>query len=957
MRTELLATTMQQTLTPEAAAVLTRSIEEARRRRHGQTTPLHVAANLLSFPSGILRRACALSHPLLSSSHPLHCRALDLCFSVALDRLQANAGSGGGSDDDAADASPPLSNALVAAVKRAQAHQRRGCSDQQQPPLLAVKVELGQLVVSILDDPSVSRVMREAGFSSPAVKSAIEQSLFSGTNSPATKNAHMSPVLQKQGPESKNKGEVNLKKVLEIMTRSNKMNPVLVGESNAVALMKQLLEMIKNEELGMEAPATLRFAQVVSLEKEIGSLERSLIPRKISEFYRDLEPRIRAFPVDGRVGGLILYLGDLKWLVEGVSAEGGSSAQHLQVGRAAVAEMGRLLARLRERNTTRVWAVGTATCATYLRCQVYHPTMESEWDLQALPVAPPRSPLLAGRGFFPSSTPANAPSKFPTLEYSSCFQRNDLCPLCREGYHIELARLVSEERTENSNVNLSQWLQIALPCNNNSKADHLQKQRAVELLDKWRGKCARLHMSSHATVITSERILSGSISPPPNGSGRSPKLNSSKIQVVPVKTDLALGLSYEKSTNDSSIQHCPSISDAPDSQKRLLQGLTAAVSWQPEAASAIATALTKKSELCNGKLRLEADSWLLFSGPDKVGKRKMASALSELMFDDPPVTIHLSSPSADGDEAEPGTNFLGTTVLDRIAEAVSRNPLSVIVLDEIDRASHLAQEAIKSAIQRGRFLDSHGGEVNLETGSILFILILDWRHDHLKDFEDCQLQSEDKLLDSANSEWQLELSFCEKKGKRNADHRLSEEEEQPKKQKKPSLDLNLAVSVDDSSEEGSWNTSDLTVEQEHKHRQQLAIRCPTPSHASQLIDMVDATVVFKPVEFGSLRDRVTRSISSKITKIMGDQQTLQIDEEALDRIVGGVWQSGATNLFEEWTERVLVPGINQLRKNSDANGRSIVRLSSTKTDNQSSQNGSCARNCFPKSISIAINGT
>ncbi|KAG6511740.1 protein SMAX1-like [Zingiber officinale] len=955
MRTEVLAMTMQQTLTPEAAAVLTRSIEEARRRRHGQTTPLHVAANLLSFPSGILRRACALSHPLLSSSHPLHCRALDLCFSVALDRLQANAGAGGGSDDDAADASPPLSNALVAAVKRAQAHQRRGCSDQQQPPLLAVKVELGQLVVSILDDPSVSRVMREAGFSSPAVKSAIEQSLFSGTNSPSTKNAHMSPVLQNQGPESKNKSEVNLKKVLEIMTRSNKMNPVLVGESNAVALMKQLLEMIRNEELGMEAPATLRFAQVVSLEKEIGSLERSLIPRKISELYRDLEPGIRAFPVDGRVGGLILDLGDLKWLVEGVSAEGGSSAQHLQSGRAAVAEMGRLLARLRERNTTRVWAVGTATCATYLRCQVYHPTMESEWDLQALPVAPSRSPLLTGRGFFPSSTPANARSMFPTLQYSSCFQRTDLCPLCREGYHIELAKLVSEERTENSNVNLSQWLQIALPCNNNSKADHLQKQKAEELLETWRGKCARLHMSSRATVITSERILSGSISPPPNDSGRSLKLNSSKHQVVPVKTDLALGLSYQKSTTDSPIQHCRSISDdAPDSRDRLLQGLTAAVSWQPEAASAIATALTKKSKLCNGKLILEAGSWLLFSGPDNVGKRKMASALSELMFDDPPVTIHLSSPSADGDEAEPGTNFQGTTVLDRIAEAVGRNPFSVIVLDEIDRGSHLAQEAIKSAIQRGRFHDSHGGEVNLETGSILFILILDWRHDHLKDFEDCQLQSEDKLLDSDNSEWQLELSFCEKKGKRNAD-RFSEE--QPQKQKKPSLDLNLAASVDESSEEGSWNNSDLTVEQEHKQQQQLATGGPTPSHASQLIDMVDAAVVFKPVEFGSLRDTVTRSISSKITKIMGDQQTLQIDEEALDRIVGGVWQSGATNLFEEWTDRVLVPSINQLSKNSDVNGRSIVRLSSTKNDNQSSQNGSCARNCFPNSISIAIDGT
>ncbi|KAM0033299.1 putative Clp, repeat (R) domain, Clp domain superfamily protein [Helianthus debilis subsp. tardiflorus] len=72
---------------------------------------------------------------------------------------------------------PFISNALMAALKRAQAHQRRGCPEQLQPPLLAVKVKLEQVVVSILDDPSMCRVMREAGFSSPAVKETMEQLL------------------------------------------------------------------------------------------------------------------------------------------------------------------------------------------------------------------------------------------------------------------------------------------------------------------------------------------------------------------------------------------------------------------------------------------------------------------------------------------------------------------------------------------------------------------------------------------------------------------------------------------------------------------------------------------------------------------------------------------------------------------------------------------------------------
>jgi len=37
--------------------------------------------------------------------------------------------------------------------------------------------------------------------------------------------------------------------------------------------------------------------------------------------------------------------------------------------------------------------LGTATCETYLRCQVYHPTMETDWDLQAVRIIS-KAPLL-----------------------------------------------------------------------------------------------------------------------------------------------------------------------------------------------------------------------------------------------------------------------------------------------------------------------------------------------------------------------------------------------------------------------------------------------------------------------------------------------------------------------------------------------------------------------------------
>lgn len=399
--------TIQQTLTPEAASVLNHSIAEAGRRNHGQTTPLHVAATLLGSPSGYLRQACIKSHP--NSSHPLQCRALELCFSVALERLPTAQNMSPGME-------PPISNALMAALKRAQAHQRRGCPEQQQQPLLAVKVELEQLIISILDDPSVSRVMREASFSSPAVKATIEQSLNSSaaaaaaaasTNSspiglgfrpggatvavpgPPNRNLYLNPRLQQQGSAAQSgqqRGE-EVKRVMDILVRAKKRNPVLVGESEPEAVMKELLRRVENGELG---EGLLQNVEVVHLEREL-SPDRAQILAKVKDLGVLVETRI----AKSNGGGVILNLGDLKWLVEqppgglgGVPSSGAVQQQVVsEAGRAAVAEMGKLLGMFGEGGSGRLWLIGTATCETYLRCQVYHPSMENDWDLQAVPIA------------------------------------------------------------------------------------------------------------------------------------------------------------------------------------------------------------------------------------------------------------------------------------------------------------------------------------------------------------------------------------------------------------------------------------------------------------------------------------------------------------------------------------------------------------------------------------------
>ncbi|KAJ6414721.1 hypothetical protein OIU84_003684 [Salix udensis] len=172
-------TTARQCLTEEAAHALDEAVNVARRRGHGQTTSLHAVSALLSLPSSPLRDACARA--MNSAYSPrLQFKALELCLGVSLDRVPTS---------QLSDDSPPVSNSLMAAIKRSQANQRRQpenfnlyhqIQQQQQQSsssISCIKVELQNLILSILDDPVVSRVFGEAGFRSSEIKLAIVRPL------------------------------------------------------------------------------------------------------------------------------------------------------------------------------------------------------------------------------------------------------------------------------------------------------------------------------------------------------------------------------------------------------------------------------------------------------------------------------------------------------------------------------------------------------------------------------------------------------------------------------------------------------------------------------------------------------------------------------------------------------------------------------------------------------------
>ncbi|XAR63753.1 hypothetical protein NMG60_11023807 [Bertholletia excelsa] len=399
------ACALQQTLTQEAASVLKHSLSLARRRGHAQITPLHVATTLLTTRNSILKRACAKSQP-IQAPHPFHCRALELCFNVALNRLPTT-------PTPLIHSQPSYSNALIAALKRAQAHQRRGCiENQQQQPLLAIKVEIEQLVLSILDDPSVSRVMKEAGFSSTAVKSNLEDSSppssvfygssggvysspcspsrFDSINPSSFLNTHFlaynfsnsepnqlffSP--RKKNPDGQFVDLGCVKEVLEVFQKKKRRNTVIVGDSVSAteAVVSELMSNVEKREVPEELKST-HFIKFQFSSVPLRFMKREEVEMNLS----DLKRKVDSLASDG--GGVIIYTGDLKWTAEMGSEEiscGYNPVNHL------VAEIGRLLCDYSSLNA-RVWLVATANFQTYMRCQMRQPSLEVQWSLQAVSV-------------------------------------------------------------------------------------------------------------------------------------------------------------------------------------------------------------------------------------------------------------------------------------------------------------------------------------------------------------------------------------------------------------------------------------------------------------------------------------------------------------------------------------------------------------------------------------------
>ncbi|GLT31477.1 hypothetical protein SLA2020_062100 [Shorea laevis] len=394
-------TVARQCLTPEAANALDEAVGVARRRGHAQTTSLHAVSALLSLASSPLREACARARNAAYSPR-LQFKALDLCLSVSLDRVPSSQQVGH---------EPPVSNSLMAAIKRSQANQRRqpenfhlyrDISQQNLSNISCVKVELQHLILSILDDPVVSRVFGEAGFRSSEIKLAIIRPLPNLLRYPRPRgppvflcNLENSNPDHDRGPRRSFSfpfpgfaaffdGEENCRRIGEVLAR--RRNPLLVGIC-ARDTLTSFIDSVEKKKDGILAKE-ISDSNVIGIDSDVsrfinGDVDKGCLDSKFEEMGRVLQRDLGP--------GLVVNYGDLEVLL----SDNRKNDENDKVGASdpasyVVAQLTRLL----QLHGEKVWLLGSAASyETYLKFVGRFPSTEKDWNLQILPITSLRPSL------------------------------------------------------------------------------------------------------------------------------------------------------------------------------------------------------------------------------------------------------------------------------------------------------------------------------------------------------------------------------------------------------------------------------------------------------------------------------------------------------------------------------------------------------------------------------------
>ncbi|KAJ0258683.1 Protein SMAX1-LIKE 8 [Hirschfeldia incana] len=875
----------KQCLTAESSYALQEAVNVARRRGHYQTTSLHAVSALLSLPSSVLRDACALVRNSAYSPR-LQFKALDLCLSVSLDRIQSGQQQPG-SDD------PPVSNSLMAAIKRSQAHQRRlpenfrmyqemmTSQNQSSNSLSCVKVELRQLILSILDDPVVSRVFGEAGFRSSELKLSIirpiphllrysssrqqQQPMFLYNVTGNHTEPELNPVRWGFSVPNQNlAGDSDHRRISAVFARDKWRNPLLVGESSQAAL-TVFLNSLDNRTDGLTA---------VSLSSEISDQVNVKFDKTYTDArFRDLEKV--AEQVSGR--GLVLSYGDLRVFTDDGEGNGSAAASYI------VSRVSELL----RRSGKRVWLIGAAASnEVYEKMVKKFPNVEKDWDTQLLTIT---TTTLS------SCQPRHKSSLMGSfVPFGGFFSTPDL-KLPFSGLNMETTGPVSSISVQTQST-LPPWLQMTtvteLNQKNSSKFPSAQTTKRLESVCGTKSTISASASTSSAKSVTTD-------------------LN---VKNCPITT----GFGLKKQSDENGFAHTRSASRDlnVESFKIIYRRLTDRVSEQDEAARVISSALSQPPRISTRR-----DVWLHLVGPDTVGKRRMSLVLAEIMYQSEhrfiPVDLGAAEHGMDG--CDDVVRLRGKTMVDHIFEVLCRSPFCVVFLENIDKADEKLQMSLLKAIETGKFMDSHGREVGI--GNTTFVMT----SSSVQDSGTIPTYSEEKLLRAKGRQVEIRIETVSRLPNVRSISRLRSVKKRKMIGLRDDQDMNEIVETGKQMNKTINGVLDLNLpaqETDHSEEHSKVWLVNLKKH-NRLTE-----VPFKPFDFEELAEKIKKSVKEFFEKcVRSSECLLEVDPMIMERLLAVVYFSDCgKDIIKELMEKVMTRVFLHVKERYEITSCSVVKL-------------------------------
>lgn len=375
--------------------------------------------------------------------------------------------------------------------------------------------------------------------------------------------------------------------------------------------------------------------------------------------------------------------------------------------------------------------------------------------------------------------------------------------------------------------------------------------------------------------------------------------------------------------------------------KILFEALSKAVRWQDEAIRAIIKTIvcgSTKSAKDHG-LNQRGDKWMNFVGPDRHGKKKIAVSLAELLYGSRENFTFVDLSSKEMNECS--MKFRGKSHLDFLVDECCKKPLSVVFIENVDKADIVAQSSLSQAIKTGKITDSHGREVSVNNAIFVFSF-LDYQNSLMQTRETSNY-SEERILSVrgrgikikvehmvrdirnqsigvANNSINVipNLNFINKRkligdSELHDSHLLADTAKRAHTTSNRLLDLNLPADENEQKQTDDGNFEHVSTENQNLWLQDL-------------YNQVDETVVFKPYDFDSLDDRVLKLVRNNFNKILGSECALQIQTEVMDQLLAAAYVSDSDTEVENWVQRVLCGGFTEARRRYNLTASSIVKL-------------------------------